>query len=264
MSDEIKELLGRAIGAEPPLGIDRDEVFRAGRKQARRRRALASGGVVAAVVVAAVGATTLTNFVSVEPEPVPPAVGDSRHAPPGPELPLPPKSEPQRPPESGVPRSADHAAQLTQLLYESGFVSPDVAMPWPGRAGSPGFRVDEGVYLYEADITGPDGEGVLQVTVDVARTGVAASCDDIGGQFDTCEVTKKDGNAVAEATWKSGEGERRNLAVVVLPDGTKVAAMSSNFSRRFADYGKRPTGDQPVLDMAALTTLLVNPGFSVF
>lgn len=59
MSRDIKDLLGAAIGDEPPLGIDRDAVFEDGRKRLWRRRAWQSGAVAAAVVVAAVGAATL-------------------------------------------------------------------------------------------------------------------------------------------------------------------------------------------------------------
>lgn len=260
---DIKDLLGKAIGDdEPPLGIDRDEVFRVGRQRVRRRRALAAGGVVTAVVAAAVGAATLTNFVSVTPDPAPPAVGDSQHAPPGPDLPLPSTPVSQKPPR-GPQLTPQHAEQLTDRLFHSWYVSSTEVVPWHGDE-TPGFRVKHGTYLYESDLTSPTAEGVLRMTVDFAGTGTKASCGDIRGPYDSCAVVSKDGVAVAQATWKSPAGERRNQAVAVLPDGTRVTAMTSNFSRRFSDAGKVPSGGEPVLDMEKLTTVMVKSGFSVF
>jgi hypothetical protein len=258
MSD-IKDLLGKAIGDEPPLSIDRDEVFRAGRQRVRRRRALAAGGVVAAVVVAAVGAATLTNLITPTPEPVPPAMGDSQHAPPGPDLPL---SSTSVPSVGGPAPTAERAGQLTVELHD--YIGRVSVRAWPGHPDPPAFRVEGDGYLYESDLTGDRGEGVLQVSVGYAKPGTSASCLDTGSEYQECEVSSDDGLPVALATWKSADGEKRNLAVVVLPDGTKVAAMSSNFSRLHQDSAKQPSGEQPVLDLDELKVLVAKAGFSVF
>lgn len=258
---DIKDLLGKAIGDEPPLDIDRDEIFRAGRQRVRRRRSLAASGVVAAVVVAAVGAATLTNFVSVDPDPVPPAVGDSQHAPEGPELPLTPTSG--KPPP-GVRLTVEHAKQLTGRLFDSGHVPAGNVVPWPADGGDrPVFRVENGAYLYQSDLALPEGEGVLQVVVDYVAPGVKTSCGDINGPHDSCVEVPYYGVVTAQATLDAA-GERRNLVAAVLRDGTRVFAMVSNFSRRFADAGKEPPGTEPVLDMDRLTKLVVKSGFSVF
>jgi hypothetical protein len=259
---DIKDLLGKAIGDEPPIGIDRDEVFRAGRQKVRRRRAFAAGGVVAAVVVAAVGAATLTNFISLDPEPTPPAVGDSQHAPPGPGLPVSSTPVSQKPP-TGPRLTPQHAEQLTDRLFRSWYVSRDEVVPWHGDK-TPAFRVKDGTYLYQSDLTSRTTEGVLEVTVDFAGPGTKASCGDIWGPYDSCAVVSQEGVAVAQATWKSPAGERRNMAVAVLPDGTRVAAMTSNFSKRFADADKVPSGGEPVLSMEKLTFVMVKSEFSVF
>ena len=243
---DIKDLLGKAIGDEPPSGIDRDEILMAGRQRVRRRRRLAACGVIAAVVAAAVGAATLTDFVSVPPD-VPPAVANGGpHAPPGPELPL-PATPASRPPAL----TTQKAARLTALL------APHV----PANDGK--FRVQGRVYLFESDIVGDKSEGVLQVTVHFAGAARHASCEDVP-EHDTCEVTSKDGCDVAQATWKSADGERRNLAVVILPDGTEVAAMSSNFSQRYEHAGRQPSGGEPVLDLSRLSKLIVKSKFSVY
>jgi hypothetical protein len=256
---DIKDLLSKAIGDdEPPIGIDRDEVFRVGRQRVRRRRTLAAGGVVAAVVVAVVGAAVLTDFVEVPPEEVPAA--EAPPAPPGPDLPLPPSTTTEAP--QGV--TEQHADVLTQKLYNSGYVDLTSAKPWPGRPGPHvKFRVVGDEYLFEADITRSDREGTLQVTVAAETPGRQASCDDLGDRYDSCAIAVGYGEPVVQATWKNVEGERRNLAVVVLPDGTKVAALATNVPKHEENQGKPPGGLPTPLDMEELTKLVTKSGFSV-
>ena len=255
---DIKDLLSKAIGDEPPVGIDRDEVFRVGRQRVRRRRALAAGGVVAAVVVAVVGASVLTDFVEAPPEDVPAA--GAPPAPPGPDLPLPSSSTRTKPPRAMTERQAD---VLTQKLYSSGLVDIGTAEPWPGQSGPDArFRVVEGEYLYEADIVAQDRKGRLEVTVGVAPSDRAVSCDDLGEPHVTCTVTQAYGPPVVQATWKNAEGERRNLAVAVLPGGTKVAAVATNLRRHDEDRGTKPHGGPAVLDVDQLAKLITRSGFS--
>lgn len=263
MSD-IKDLLGRAIGDdEPPMGIDRDEVFRVGRQRVRRRRTVAAGSAVAAVVIAAVGATVLTNFVGNQ-EPVPPAATGAPHAPPGPELPLTPSSTGGPPVTTeSRPLSPRHADKLTESLNSSGIVRLDSVFPWPGQPSPLEFRVEEGVFLYEADVVMTDREGRLQVAVGAAKAGSIATCADIGEKYDTCETVTDYGPPVAQATWKYRTGEQRNVVVTVLPDGTKVAAVATNYSKRREAASKPPDGQAPVLDIDTLSRLIVKSGFSV-
>jgi hypothetical protein len=250
---DIKDLLAEAIGEEPPIGIDRDEVFRAGRQRVRRRRVLAALSTVAAVVVAVVGATVLTDFVEVTPDEVPPAA-EAPHAPPGPELPLTPSTDA----DPSTLTTVEHATQLTQALYDSGYLTAAMARPWPGRSGTPGFRAQDDEYLYEADITRADRQGSLQVTVGAAPAGSSASCDNLGERYDSCTLTA----GVVQATWKDPAGERRDLAMAVLPDGTEVAAVVTNFPRTEEELGKSPHGELP-LTMDELTKLITKSGFRV-
>lgn len=265
MTDDIKELLGKAIGEEPPIDIDRDEVFRVGRQRVRRRRMLAAGGVVAAVVIAAVGATVLTNFVEITDDPTPPAAGSGQHAPPGPELPLTTEAPPSSNGQAKPPLTSAHASELTILLYRSGVVPANMAIPLPGQSTAPpAFRVEDNVYLYEADVVTPASEGVVQVTVDHATPGKVVSCNDVRTEFTTCVMTSAYGSPVAEATWKNDAGDRRNVAMTIRPDGTTVAAVSTNLSRRLSDEGKSAGGSPPVIDMDELTKLIVKSGFRAF
>jgi hypothetical protein len=146
-------------------------------------------------------------------------------------------------------------------LYDKEIVRRDTALAWPGAASPPGFRVADGVYLYEADVVRQDGEGTLEVTVGAVPAGTEASCAVPGKRYELCEVVTRYGTPVVQALWKSATGEKRNLALAVLPDGTKVAAASSNLSRRAADQGRTPDGAAPVLDLETLSKLVLKSGF---
>lgn len=255
---DIKDLLSKAIGDdEPPIGIDRDEVFRVGRLRVRRRRALAAGGVVAAVVVAVVGATVLTDFVENRPDDVP--VATAPPAPPGPELPLPPSTTVRVP----SPLTDEHADKLTQQLYNSGVVDLKSAMPWPGQGPPVRFRVENGELVYEADVTAQGREGQLRVTVAMASSKLGPSCDRYTDKYDTCTVSKTYDPPVLQATRKSARGERRILAVTVLANGAKVEATATNLLRRDEDHGKSPDDDATVLAMDELSTLVTKLGRGV-
>ena len=250
---DIKDLLGRAFDdEEPPLGIDRDEVFRAGKQKVRRRHLFATGGVVAAVVVAAVSAALLTDFIEVKPDELPPAA-EAPPAPPGPVLPLTPTSTPAGAP----PFTTGRAGELTVKLRDFvGRVSP---VEWSGDA-DPRFRVEGPSYQYASDLAMSDGsEGVLQVSVSYVSPGTAVTCV----ENDDCVLSEVGGNRVAQTEWTDKDtGERRALVAVVLADGTKVTAMSTNLSRRMQDDSKKPSGE-PVLDIDALTDLITLARFSV-
>ena len=252
---DIKDLLGRAFDdEEPPLGIDRDEVFRAGRQQVRRRHRLATGGVVAAVVAAIVGAAVLTDFVEITPDKLPPA-DQVLPAPPGPRLPLAPTSTPAGTP----PLTDERASELTVKLHDT--IGNGTAVPWPGDADPPRFRVEGANYVYESDVVETDGgEGVLQVMISYVTPGTSASCDSADRG---CVLVNTEGHTVARRAWTSSpSGEQKATATVVLADGTKVSAVSSNYSRRMRDASEAPSG-KPALDVEELTNLVTQAKFSV-
>lgn len=263
MTDEIKDLLGKALSGEPPMGIDRDEVLDAGRKRLRRRRSLAAGGVAAAVVVAAVGAATLTGLIDVDPvENMPPAATRTETAlPPGLDLPLPETPDPPLPTSTHGPAATpDHADELTQRLYQSGLLSADSLRP-PGQdKGTPGFAARGDLYRFEADIVTPHHTGSLQLTVEPNRQKLVADCGDIVEPFDGCYSQFHDGIAVVFGSWKNSEGERRYLAVTVLPNGARVAAISSNVTFE-QELSRPPDFGEPAIDHGELAKLIVLSNF---
>lgn len=263
--DDVKELLGRALGQEPPLGIDRDEVFRQGRKRLRRRRFFEAGSVVAAVVVAAVGAATLTDLADRDEDRMPPAASSTAYAPPGPGLPLPPSSKvPVGPPSSIETSEPGLTAQsLTTQLYASGLLPPEAIAAMPGSRLPPQFQQQGETYVWEADIT-PGGEtgGSIQITVD--RTSAPwASCDMIPHSYGRCDVRGNRDAQVALSHWLGADGDRRTFAVAVSADGIRVAAMASNITERDLRNGKQPPDTDPVLSDQELCVLVTKAGLGV-
>ena len=275
MTDDIKDLLSRSFGQEPPLRIDRDEVIQQGRKRLRRRRLFEAGSVVAAVVVVAVGATTLTNLSDSEQQ-MPPAASRTQSAPPGPELPLPsattttitttspgvstgsPVSAPSLLP---VPPSFLSAQQLTTSLYDSGIVTrKDVRPPTGSPAGTPdglpGFQMEDASFVYQADVYKPAGEGSLQVTIDFT-TNTRTECSGVPTTFGECTIRGTGGFPVSLTEWRGVDGERRVLAVTVRANGTRIAALASNVSDRERKNGTKPDDTPPVLSGDELSNLIV-------
>lgn len=272
---EIKNLLGRALGEqEPPLRIDRDEVFRQGRKRLRNRRIFEAGGVVAGVVIAAVGAVTLTSLVDDAAEKLPPAASSSveHPAPPGPTLPLTTTESPGVLPPStsttaGAPTSEPavsyaRAGELTSKLFDSGLVPADEVFTAPGTHGEPAFEVADEAYVFAADVRNAGGEGALLVSVGPAPPDAQAGCANLPKPFGNCEVSVVDGVHVALASWKSSTGEKRYLAHAARPDGSIVSAISTNLSERQRKSGQEPQQWAPVLDKSALGNLAALPGLS--
>jgi hypothetical protein len=268
MSDDIKELLGRAFGEEPPLRIDRDEVLEQGRKRLRKRRFFEAGSVVAAVVVAVVGAATLTNLAGSEPERLPPAASYPRPTPQeGPELPLassatPSVTRPQSTPQIGV-AGREVAGALTKALYDSKIVVESEFEPLPGNSGTPGFQQYDTQYVFEADVVRADSQGYLYIVVDYAP-GAVASCESVPEPFGDCKLAKAGAGPVTYADYAGPDGEYRVYVSVVLANGTQLAAIASNYTLRAREAGTQPNPKaQPVLSGDELAELLTKAGLGV-
>jgi len=268
MTDDIKELLGRAFDEEPPLRIDRDEVLKQGRKRLRKRRFFEAGSVVAAVVVAVVGAATLTNLAGSEPERLPPAASYPQSAPQeGPDLPLPTVTSPTAvTPSSGAvtppvaTSGPEVARQLTKALYDSKIVLVSEYEPLPGSSGTPEFQVDDTKYVYEADVVRTKSQGYLQIVVDPAPV-TAASCESVPEPFGDCELSKTDAGPVTYANYGGPDGEYRVYVSVLLANGTQLAAIASNYTLRAREAGTTPNPKAlPVLSADELAELLTKAG----
>ncbi|RLK60452.1 hypothetical protein [Actinokineospora cianjurensis] len=166
MTDEVRDLLGRAFGDEPPLGFDRDGVVASGRRRLRRRRAAATGGVAAAVAVAVFGAAVLSSgALGLSGPSVLPA------APSGPA----PTASPEPLPTSpvllpGAPTETPKTAVTTRSPERSYSALRDSALPWP--AGVRPVATTAGREWYEFDggelkvvLETPKGDRLLQISV---------------------------------------------------------------------------------------------------
>jgi hypothetical protein len=253
--EDVKELLGRALAGEPPLTLDRDEVFRAGRRRLRIRRLFSSGGVVTGVVAAAVGAVLITTPIAEEP-PAPPvappaASGPENSAPIGPSLPLDPSVT--TPPSSRPPMSEDHAVALTGALVDSGLLGKELTLTGPK------FYPGDVSYDLQTDVITPAEEGTLTISVAAAPSGAATDCAELKDNAG-CEVRTVRGTRVAVGTWKDyGTGEKRLLVYAIRADGTSVKASASNLSDRRRADGRPPVDKTPVVDEIALAKIATIP-----
>ncbi|TDV40012.1 hypothetical protein [Actinophytocola oryzae] len=269
MSEDIKDLLGRAFGQEPPLGIDRDEVLEQGRKRLRRRRLFEAGGVVAAVVVAAVGAATLTNLSGSEPDRMPPAASSTQSAPPGPQLPMSPSETPEVPRTAvttteGPPPSAPVEGmvdKLTQQLYASGIVPEESLRASSDKSEAPRFRAVGETYVFETDLVLPTRQGYLRVVVE--RAGASTlTCGDAPRPFLNCTVWHLAPNDVVVSHVRAADGERRTNAMTISPHGFRLSATATNITAVDRAGGVSPTDDPPVLSDDEICMLLTKVGGS--
>lgn len=269
MNEDVKELLSKAFGPEPPLGIDRDEVLHQGRKRLRRRRLFEAGSVVALVVVVAVGAATLTRLVTTGQEDrMPPAASSTEHAPPGPDLPVPPSYTPSVPPTMetttthlALPSDATSAANhLTSLLYASGIVNGKQASPLPNQTGPPQFRLTGDQFTYEADIYRTSSKrGYVQVVVDPSPT-IAVDCGNLPSPTNDCEIKFQAGTPVVVAGFVDRYGERTVRVSVLSDSGVSVSATASNQTREDREKGRTPPKSGPVLSGDELCVLVAKVG----
>ncbi len=256
--EDVKTLLDRALAGEPPLTLDRDEVFREGRRRLRNRRLYSAGGAIAGVVAAAVGAVVLTGLAGDGPaDRLPPAASRTGH----------PVSPRPSPPVTTTgtaatsPSTSDrHAAALTKVLLDSGLAGEHSRLT--GADGAPArFRAHEGTYELRADVVTPYAEGSLHVSVGAAGPGdEEATCLKMPQPRTDCEVRAVPGGEVAIGTWKDHDtGEKRYIVFTARPDGTSVTAVATNLSERLREHGKPPSDRTPVVDDKSLVRLALLP-----
>lgn len=257
---DIKELLGRALEDEPPMRIDRGEVFRQGRKRLRRRRILEAGSVVAGVVAIAVGAVVFTGLndgrgkgsvaAGDQPEPAPTL------------LVTPEVSEPPPVETTALATTDQHALDMTVALTE--FLPEELALePMPGSVDS-GFLATDGVYQLAADVLGPDGEGSLHIAVAPAKADDQTDCVMFVEDYQECELIGTETDPVAVATEQFDNGELRYVAYVSRPDGTTVNAVITNLSERQRAAGEWPSMEPPMLSQQAFAQLALLSGLTYY
>ncbi|HWM06072.1 MAG TPA: hypothetical protein VNP92_27325 [Actinophytocola sp.] len=262
--EDVKALLGRALGDEPPLRLDRDEVFRQGRRKLRNRRRFEAGGAVAGVVAAVVGAVLLTNLVADdEPADLPPAATrtDGHLAPPGPTLPLTTTTSEESPPVSATVMSQAHADLLTTVLLDAKVLAELKLRTVDGA--DPAFLPVESTYELVTDVQSDvDVSGSLSVSVGIGDPARPADCKLVAEPYDGCTVQDVAGMPAVLAHAKDYDtGEKRTMMYIVRADGTTVTAIATNLSNRRRADSKPPTDGSPLvtekmlLDLAGLDEL---------
>ncbi|MGQ0840389.1 hypothetical protein [Actinokineospora sp.] len=165
MTDDVKDLLGRAFADEPPLRLDRDAVLADGRRRLRRRRTAAIGGVTAAVAAAVVGATALTGGALGQPDELQPAAPSISTTTTPSLLPTTgvPDSPRTAPPSQILQPPAAASGRLSEVLRAAPIAWPPVITDMKGDA-RPWYQFD-GKGKATADLVTRQGKRSLVVTV---------------------------------------------------------------------------------------------------
>jgi hypothetical protein len=263
-----KELLGRALGTEPPLWTARDEVVRRGRRVVRRRKLAVSGGVVAGVVAVLVGAVALTSTAGGTGAPVAPAGSAGLEPPPAnhtkptttpavPVLPSDGGTAPGSPvPGADLPRPGTQRAQAEVERLAGVLPNSPPALTANVTAHPSGLSVVDGGWHVEYCLDAAGSDRLLMV--DLWPTATRDTLDCTGAQsgrpMPGCATsTLENGTSLRMLTEESpGEGLPTLRSVVARrPDGTSVFVLETGTSR------------EPLLTFAQLTDLAVLPQLAV-
>ena len=260
--DGIKGLLGKAFGPEPPLTLDRAEIFRRGRRRVRVRRLAASGGVAAAVVAVVLGAAALNNLggdgpsqdlspgQSTSTEQSPASVATSPEgAPTGPRLPL--STTLAAPPDQ-------RAVQFTQALADAALIPAAVQVQDQGDGNRPLAFVSLGeTYLAGANLVEPRGGGNLQILVSRANLKTPVTCADPTAKVISCSIVTDQGFPMTVATRRSDNGVVDYVVHGVRSDGTDILVTAGNGVR--TRTGVTISGAQPPVEVEVLKRIAALP-----
>ncbi len=224
--NDIKQVLATAFQAEPPLGIDRAQLIKNGRRRLLGRRISTTGG--AALAVAAIVVST-TLFAGIgKPEQRQPGAPVST-----PPLPWTTSSSPSSPLSTAV------AQQFTRALADSRIVPAELTLrAIPGSGAALQFQPERTKYEAMADLVDKQGnEGTLYVMVaDRTANDGRPTC----APPNTCVQREFGGRQVQLTTAPLGsEGEVLLIAHTRLPNGVQIYAMTSNVSVKATEqHGK--------------------------
>lgn len=263
MSEDIKALLDKAFGPEPPLSLDREAILRRGRRQVRVRRLAASGGVAAAVVAVVLGAAVLSNKPGgdeVNPaqpastRPVATTTTPSDRVPDGPELPLTTTTAPTRTPIDAARR---HAAELTTVLARA--LPGDFKLqPLEPDTAPLVFAFDGTSYRTSARLTDASGQGIVLIVVNLVPRGSAPPrCPG----HTRCTELSEAGVAMTERTDTTSGGTVEYSIIAHRPDGTRLTLIANNLASIKIEETRigRPA---PPVDLAQLRAIATLPGMS--
>jgi hypothetical protein len=260
VTDDIKGLLDKAFGPEPPLTLDREEILRRGRRQVRIRRLTTSGGVAAAVVAVVLGAAALSNLPRggethsaagpVSTTSPPPTPSDT--APQGPQLPLSTTAAP----------ATQRAADLTRVLAEARVIPAGFEVRNQAN-GEPALRF---LVLGDAFNTGAelaDGNGSGRLLIQVSHTDQRVApiiCN--ARPPDTCSVVIEYGLRMSLATQHFDQGVVNYEVHTQKSDGTDIVAIASN-SVTTSGPVMKATRAKPPLDFEVLKRIAALPRLTI-
>jgi hypothetical protein len=254
---DIRRMLGRAFGPEPPMRLDRAEVFRRGRRAVRVRRIAASLGVAATVVAVAVGVSLLPGLGKPVNDPAH-GSGTARPAPPSPPtFVVPPGPEPRT--------SAQRAAELTQVLDQAGVFPADLEIVPLGATDAAALRFahDGRMYHVIKDVRDKQGLGSFDLRVMFPSNTPVRGCDIVEyGQL-SCQENRQPGVWMWVRTLQAPHGTIAYEVSAVRDDGTRVGVGSTALPfSTLGDRDRAPDRMVPPVSVGVLMKIAALPGLS--
>jgi hypothetical protein len=252
-NDEVRSVLERGFGTEPPVGLDRDELIARGKRRLRKQRAAAISGVaLAAVAVLTVVSVTTSWFTS----PTGPATAATHPTTtPTPTSTTKPISPRQRLGEALRTASVSWPSEITKRTGVAGPHWYDFRYGYLPSANSTG---------YEASMKLDTPQGYRWLTIDVLSVPAGTHAPEcVGAQshkaLPACvRTTYPDGTEMRVDLERPADAAYPTitLVTVVRPDNTKVDVMETSS----VGNGARPSQVMPTPELIHLAKL---PGFGL-
>lgn len=249
-------MLANAVGTEPELGFQPDDVLTRARRDIARRRATVTG---AATVVALVATGLLVNHHDSGTQRQPAAATQT----------------PTTVQGYGGPMVYDaHGAAMTAALADARLIPPAIRLStdtYYGGAPLVFYRLNTGQYTnsYYAQATLTDTHGAGHIAIRVMRQQTGLNCVGAPSYWQPCRTTTlPDGSRLTSMRYappQSGRPAIQWTVELVRPDGNAVDAMSGNWSLDGdpATGGiTHATGAEPPLDLNTLVELVRMPGLT--
>ncbi|MDR7302148.1 hypothetical protein [Haloactinomyces albus] len=279
----LRDGMRDAVGSEPPLGFDPDQVAeRAGRNQ-RKRRAMVGTGLATLVVLA--GATTIPGVLGVYDQrtvtPAAPSVVEKSPAQNG-ELPLPGVVPPRPEKESGAEinypekKLGKHEKSLVRYTEKTvAEIAPNLddvrvirsAIPVSGKSETDKTRRLQ-IFVRFTDEVGPSSTAVsIHAPGTVSETPSQICEPDRGDELTRVQcrvVPQRDGSTLVSSLADPKEGPKEARVRTVRhfrADGTVVQASANNFNTQELDPNSLRA--ETVLSEKQLTELVTDPSLTL-
>jgi len=261
MTDEVRDMIRKALAGEPPIGIDYDEVRGEGRRRLARRHVVITAGAALGVVVVVGAALTVRGFAEGsagdDPAAPPPSTTTSTNAPAavGCVVPRMRGGFTSMPSGQASPEELAESGRLTEAFGRYALPLP------PGVTAVPAepklCAIASGSWGTDFTLHGPAGDRAVILEVRQRAGQAPGECARFGGEV-TCAVRALPGGAARISDSPARQANQPEIVYVDawLADGTVVRVMETGSEA--AKPTPRILSDDALVAIATAPELKVN------